>query len=460
MKYLFIIFLAVINSLFTTSQAQVSSISLNNKKILSGDHHFFVQEIIDARPDKCNIGYAYVGHDFAKRPVVVEGNFCEAILPMLPRDKSNGKIPVAIKVNKLFYRTFEKKDILYQILEINLSFYTIENNNYYYQFMSGLFLPVLKANPVNHLDKIITDAFEICFNEFIYRMDNGHGYGIFTAVDTIHKNSFFPGIIPRNETYPQEGVYKTFNDFRDNIIDTTTKVSTIDIGYKFANAGFEDFSIDKSKNAWGVVHFGKLYVQVYELFAPVIFTGEKYIINHMLKFNENHGRWDGGYFAGNNYFKYYWHQYVLINIIDGIIHYANRYKIKQEIFEIDPSTGLLLPEGTPTFESLPKELVICLPEKTFFDLEMVINSGEKIALKPFSYYTCVVQPFDHALNLCIRSVEDESCIEIPADFCNKKIIKVAIGRKGQVNINPDPDEKSVSKMIRKIEKGKLQSIHH
>lgn len=456
------IYLLLISSLMLCKIAhpQVNLISLNDKKLTINKNNFFVTDVIDARIEQCNIGFVHNGHDFTLRPVDIDGELSEAILSLFgPYNRNTtDKTPIVIKINRLYFNEYWEDGIYFKVLEINLDFYTVENGNYFNEFMAGHYIQFYGGQPLKSIDDNIVKALNRCYNEFIHRMHNNLGYHQRTDEHEISINTITEKVMTNPEGHKRrEGVYYTFNGFRDNVVDTVTQFLPNTNKNAYTKYGLEKF-VFKNKDLetaqiWGVYYNNMLYIKVYDLYIPVADSNGTYHLKEMIAYNP----------PSNHITGASWGYFLLgpVGALAGaaagtVIDINTRYKILKSKYIIDMVTGMPVPEDKPPHQKSKSKIVFCLIKHTYFDLEIIIDGKKKCNLLPYSYFTYPVNPDKNKLNVCLKSITDEFCDSIPTDFCNTQYIEMIVKKDGKVSFNPKPDKKTISKIIRNIEKDLLQ----
>jgi len=446
--------------------AQVELISLDKKTIKLNQHGYYVKEIIDGRHNICNIGHSRSGKDFALRTLDIEGDFTTALKKVFPvRDELKDTIPVIIKVNELHF--FEKwiEGIEYKILITNLSFYIEKNQTIFHEFTAANFVTVTSEKSLNQIDNSILEALSLTYTEFLFRVRNRLGYEKEVTFAEVNQKPLISDLQADTIINPiYDGVYYTYNNFRDNLIDTRVQISCIDDFYKWGEEGFKKFKVRndsiKVKDYWGVNYAGTLYIRAFNLFAPTSISGKNVIIKKMVRVNENIS-WDRNFFVGDEGIIDVLPNSsngLIVNLVEASIKLDKIFDFFPAEFIVDPISGLALPMEYHGFNDSDKRLFICLPKHTYFDLNLSVNNKINCELSPFTYYIYNISQDEENVEICIESLEEHKCLDISTNFCNDKYIEVVIGKKGKVTLNSNPDKKTVSKIQKNIEMEQMLPI--
>lgn len=356
-------------------------VSLKGHKISLPENNYSVVEVIDARNDveqqndKSVIGLAY-DYDLhrKKKPVKMDDKLETSLLSLFQSNDTQNpeKLPLIIKINKFLISDFGGKNDLHCVIEVNLDFYTVENGMYYHEFIAGRYLNSSAHYPIQIIDMMIINSLELCYNEFLHRMDNHWGYHIETAKNELQNNSLNHETFTNEKIYfKKDAIYHSFNDFRDNFADTLTKFKLKLIGGEYGSgiSKLKSQITDKGSinvnEIWGAQYNGKLYIQVAGHFIPVVSTPDGYVINSMTTFNK-HNYTRSGFKTG--YYVVFFPTAVLglialgpIGIFfpsallglagggigAGIGALSPKIKLMNSEYKIDEATGMPVPKNSP-----------------------------------------------------------------------------------------------------------------
>jgi len=267
LKFIFLLSWAILIQCALFAQDYI--VSLKGAKINIPENNYLVTQVIDARIEKSCHGYIFGDYPSSRRQVKIEGGIEASLLSVLKSgsNSSVGKNPVIIKINKL--SVFEDgysvmgKSYVYAEMQINMDFYTILNDTIFHQFNAGRYVKFIHVDiyhgisPKGQIDDQIVKITELCYSEFLQRMRLNLGHQQVVSQQQLQENSLNQEQLAksRSNNY-KNGIYHSFNDFRDNILDTLTIISQKSIDTWAYNLGckifkFEDSNI-KPINIWGV----------------------------------------------------------------------------------------------------------------------------------------------------------------------------------------------------------------
>jgi hypothetical protein len=376
LKFVLLLSFSLLFNIVLTAQDNI--ISLKYQKIKLPDSNFYVLNFVDARNDTTCIGYFFGGSYTNKLPIIIESGLSKSLQYLMNGGGLNHKtekMPLSIKINKLFIYQLGGENDYGDVLEINLDFYVQEGGKHFHEFTSARYYTFNRVKQNENIDDMIVKAIEDCYTEFLHRMNNNWGYHREIGNYELKSNSLDQKpFVSTISNFKQDAIYYTFNDFRDNLADTLTPFELKQFAAASANryAKFKSKITDKGSveinEIWGAQYNGKLYIQVADYFIPVIPTKDMYIIKNMTTF-ERHNYARKGFKIGYNVVFFptavmglvalgpagIFFPSVLLGLAGGGIGagigaMSPKIKILNSDYQIDEATGMPVPIKPPAIK--------------------------------------------------------------------------------------------------------------
>src|SRR6478735_8058434 len=255
MKFPFLIFLSLFLSL--SASAQRLKISLAGQRTSKPIPIIEIEDVIDLRLDKTNIGWVQKGLSNAKIHADLVAGLKEELQWFLNNNTTGGgkKIPVIIKVNKFAITERTIGDREYATAEVALEFLTQSygHTDYCLLLQTGSSVESSSMTDVTggHA-KNLAKALEDCFTQ-VSQLNFSEICAAAAPVQAsfLEVNSYYkpdPQTIPILTTAaPQSGVYMRFNEFKNN----APAYSEAEISRSKNGNSFETYSGEKIKDFWG-----------------------------------------------------------------------------------------------------------------------------------------------------------------------------------------------------------------
>ncbi len=462
--------------------AQHANLSLKNKSVNVPANNYTISHIFDARADTTMIGRFY---DYSSMPVSLKTTYFESSLKvelmyLFDNDKTySGDKSLIMTVNKLQIYDFEVKSKLYRVLELNVDFYVFEDGSYYHEFNAGEYILTSKKKEVLRIDRMITTAFERCFKEFLFRMNNELGYHKEVSLLDVQSNSaeqptsFLP-ISFKGE----DRIYYTFNMFKDSISDIETGFFLYGINSKYPK-DIKKFRYDPPKSSltdvseiWGVAYNDELHIQIDGLFVKTLSTDSGLTIQDMINF-KNPNQTLQGFSIGSSL------GIAIGSLVGGppvsvlagaaaggigalIGSASKRIELTSSVATIDMLTGLPVAKSNST--ELPKPLVSM--EIVFYtwnfrgnNPDLFINDQIICSLEKNSYFDYAVSDTIKNLVACIKSSTYEECEQIVRLVDSRKVYYEVISQEsGKVYFKKQTDHNTIRWVENRIRNEKLTLI--
>ena len=195
-------------------------------------------------------------------------------------NKDSNKKPLILKINKLYISNVRRGNNYFTVTEMNISFYTKENNQCFEYLTSGNYIirNGKKNKNITYLTKYTIDDFTKKYNEHkITPLD--------TPADSIYINT-----LDRTEyniykiTKFNKGIYWTFDDFKNNIIDSITKFKCV-VTYNNDQTSLIAYlrlkNSDKKKQAmWGFSDGDNLFYRIGNKFYRIEKRDRNFILTY------------------------------------------------------------------------------------------------------------------------------------------------------------------------------------
>lgn len=443
-----------------TLPAQEYLVSLKGKELNIIDNSFEVTELIDARKEKCCIGYVYGGYQDTKWIVNIEGGVQESLTSFFKSGfkHATGQIPLIIKLNRLFVYEVKSGDNQSFMLEINMDFYTKENDTYFHEFTAGHYIHSYGENPKKDIDKMIAKALVSSCAEFLGRMEEDLGYHQTTNEITLRENSLNAVILAQSRSSNQGNcIYYTFNGFRDNVADSSINFYPKNVRENYDILGYQKFKFESTVIStdliWGVLFNKQLYIQIDGVFIPVKETGNDYLIDNMISFDKDQIPMYGAAYG-----------FVLFGAIGGAIIGVSIALAKDNVpldlaYKLDMATGMPIAIGDQYYREYVSEMIFFTESYKDQNLELFINGKKVCSFQPESYFSYFATPDMNPMEICLKTESDEYCETLSSNVFNTMFFEATVTKKGQTGLflNKSPSIKSY--IINLIEKGKMAKIN-
>lgn len=440
--------------------AQEQTITLKGKSIDLPDNPYQVVEVIDAREEKCYLGYVnYLINEnkWINVPVTIKPDLSESVLSLFKpgfTDTSTKK-SLVIKINRLFVYDLNEKNGLLRVIEINIDFYSKENGIYYHEYTAGHYTNSAESNSNQKVKNMIVFEIEYCFIEFLHHMKNGLGYHQIVDEQKLNENSINKEIFVNTSSHHRKnGIYYTFNGFRDNLADTITDFFPKVIAESNTNYlkfKFKSKEIDKNE-IWGLFYENQLYIQIAEIFIPVDVNNNDYIIHNMPSFLNDISLAQG---AGVGFLLFGTVGALVVGAIDAA---TNQWIIMDDDYKLDLATGMPIPLDEPAYRKFAGELIFFAEKYKGQNPELFVNGKKTGSFRPKSYISVVVPKENNMVEICLKTDNDKFCKTASVDIFNTKYYEVKIKENGQVKFMPITAENMKSSKQKKIDDSKFLKI--
>lgn len=442
------------------ANAQIHTIDLADDLLKIPGFGYRIKQVIDDRPDTTNIGFIVKGNLDSKYLVDLENGFNNNLSALLSRsfNSSSDHSGLIIKVNRFFVYNFLDENGYYNVAEINLDFFVQDETGWYHEFQSGGCELNRGNNSNRQYKKLLHKVLQTSFEEFSGRMKQKLGYHVKVSENEMYlvdPENFFSRQTEIADR--RNGIYHTFNDFRDNITDIKTSFSTKEKGPSDLDKPFlklKDIPYVEIERIWGICKNETVYINVSGLFVPTEFHGGSLLIPAMP------AAMDGADAAVVGVSALYF------GLIGGMIAAAivipldGSANLEKQDFFVDPATGMPMPENIPDYRTTGSEILFYTdkfkPEDKRVDL--FIDDVFQCSLMPKSY--AVVKGLTPGKETEIRLECDgsEYSEKLLLDKADTYYIEVELKKRDQLSLFHKRSESSISYIDGDIEKGKLTEI--
>ena len=443
-----------------STNAQIHTIDLTDDLINIPGFGYNIERLIDDRPDTTNIGFIIKGNRDSKYLVDLENGFTHNLSALLSRsfNSLNDHPGLIIKVNRFFVYNYLEENGAYNVAELNLDFFVEGETGWYHEFQSGKCELSRGNNSHKHYKKMLHELLKASFQEFSDRMKRNLGYHEKVSENEIYlldPENFFSRQIKIADR--KHGIYHTFNDFRDNITDTKT-------GFFVKEKGPSDFAKPFLKlkgvphleveKIWGFYRGETVYINVSGLFVPTEFHDESLLIPVMPAATDGA---DAGVIGVSALY---------FGLIGGMIAAAivipldGGVNVKDQVFLVDPATGLPIPENIPDYRTTGSEILFYTdkfkPKDRLVDL--FIDDVFQFSLTTKSYAIVKGLTPGDEIEIRIECDGSEYSEKLLLDKADTYYIEVEIKKRNQLGLFHKKSDASISYIDRDIEKEKLIEV--
>lgn len=469
-----ILFISTVIFYFISPTASCQVITIENKSLDLENSEYYISNVIDCRNEINDSDLSERNLSISSSQIHFDARLAQSILELFRSSTKDtlGKTPVTIKIN---WFKFEKAEFDL-FLGSNFEFYTKQNGTFYYEFMAGNNMDIEYSTELNNnAAEIAVSLIKISHNEFTHRMENNLGYHIKVEEFALLHNSLpIPASQKKISTGSKNGIYYTFNNFRDNIADTTSKIkkaSTVEGGMLFKGDG------KFINNAWAISYENDLYLTYKEHSVPLEKSKNGYIINqkitHKTSGSSKQGAIVGLIVTGAASLILLISSGAILTPIAnalgilvgmGIGALIPQYEVKEVFSQIDMITGRIVPISDfykHDFTSKgfkEKKIVFYISQKNVGDLNLIIDSLDIVKLKKSSYYEYKVKSGTNSVSFCLKSNSDEYCGEVDISGINNFSFDIFLKKDGTIKCTEILDHIKISKYERWIGRGMLKKI--
>ena len=418
--------------------------------IMLGKPGYFIEDIIDARDEKYCIGFVQKGMANKKVPAFFEKGLSAEFMGLFSSffKKQESDEAIFLRVNHLFVYEVNYPEIQFSVAELNVSFLKKEGDAY---------IELLQTGTISHFNGMdatkkhaanIAIAVGNCLEEFKSRKKNHALNDIKIPTSEVKKNP-----LPEKEynietaAVLKKGLYRYFNDFRDNRPGQNDSYS---IEYHFdkkKNVSYAEITWDNDipkdgRQIWGFNDGKDSYVRLLHNFYKIK-KGDKFfqVRAPQVKSGANTGAAIGGLLGAF--------------IGSSILSESNNY----EDYKLDFTTGALMPMEEPVFRKIESRLVLCSSQFNKGDKEISVHiNGEKAcALLPGQYQRFQVRPEMSEVEICVETETGKNCERIELELFKTKLYLINVKKKKPPVIN-HPSQNIRSEIAADMKNGKLTEI--
>ncbi len=455
---------------------QINKVSLKNQQLAIPENDYFITRVIDCRHELSDSALLQRRKNISTSQLYFEDHPDQSIFNMFKSaiEDTVGKIPVILKIN---WFKFETTD-LEIFLGANFDFYTLKDGKIYYEFMAGNYRDI---NPEKHYtgfeEEQAVAIIEQSYQEFLHRMNNKLGYHKAVQEYAILHNSLLNEAIPNfTVSPPKTGLYYSFNNFRDNLADTTSQFTS-----RKRQDGKRTFNINAGgiEQAWAVAYYDEMYLNYKGHSVRLIDSTGDWFINSRIKQRVSGNAKKGGQigvyvglaanillYASTSVFSV---PAALLTLLLPPIGYGigaliPNYEIYDVNSKIDMITGRAIPIRAFYYQDLAKpnpgvnKLVYYFPKKNHAKLKIIMNEADTILFKRSSYFTYQLQNNANKVNFCLKSNWNELCDSIVLVRHQDYHFEVNLKKDGTINCDRIQNPKIIKKYSRWIDQGTMKDL--
>jgi hypothetical protein len=201
-------------------------INISDLTLRTSTYGYYVDEVVDARTNKDSIGFVLTGMKDVKTSADIENGLESALLDLFQRSfpKKEGQKPMTIRVNHFAIYEISNFNEFAAVFIVNLSFLEKTKNGYIELYNVGSTIDDFALNPTKIHDDNIVKGINYCCKIFSEHARTGRLWQRNFDI-SIPKDSIFANYPILKVQKPQAGVFKTIEDFRDNLPDTSAQFS-------------------------------------------------------------------------------------------------------------------------------------------------------------------------------------------------------------------------------------------
>jgi hypothetical protein len=222
-KLLFLLFLAFF--ILNHSQAQEYTISLKDQKLKAGLPNRYVSEVYLVQPEDTCLGLITKGLVKTSTPVYFEKNIKGEISDFLTVSMpwKQGVAPLILRINRFYLYTFHKNENLYACIELSITFITRQDSVFIEEFTAMATPSKFYFDAGQTIPFLVKEAFDQCFSIYMERLQKGLMVPLMVNAWQMKENPLVqPGHYRcSTDKERKKGIYLSFYDFRDNIVDTS-----------------------------------------------------------------------------------------------------------------------------------------------------------------------------------------------------------------------------------------------
>jgi hypothetical protein len=225
MKKSLLFLLFTLHFFLLTGQEQYL-INISELTLRTSTYGYYVDEVLDARTNKNAIGFVLKGLKEVKVSANLENGLESALLNLFQRSfpKNEGQKKMTIRVNHFEIYEISTMSKTAAIFMVNLSFLEKKQNGYLELYNVGATIDDSALNPTKIHNDNIVQGVNYCCKIFSEHARTGRlwqkTFDIDTSIDSIYSN--YPILKVQK---PKVGFFKTIEDFRDNLPDTSFQFS-------------------------------------------------------------------------------------------------------------------------------------------------------------------------------------------------------------------------------------------
>ena len=381
-----------------------------------------IEKFIDGRTHTKCIGFVQKGLENQVIPAFFHTTLTQELTDLYKRSKSAFiDKPVIVKVNH--FLIYEKTHLKGEIAtaELNLSFIEKVGNEYFELLEVGL---TNKKKGLDVTAKHASNVVEVLDKAFRYfdkrlRENKVFRKKLGNIISKNHEDQKRYACLTSEN--PGKGIFWTYSDFRDNILDKNTAFR---IGKDYSERKiFESVYLyreDKATpitDAWGFsdgknyfIKFDKDYIRLGRNGSHFLFDGPK-LNTHMT--HQHQKGLDHAMFLGG--------------ALGSMIYLAqiDKYSNETQRYFLDLNSGNYLPEGFSVLDAIKSTVIFHSSEKNNpgNQIEIRINGNRVCELSPKSYYIYTGKLHNEAAEVCVQSNSESICTNFyPQLFDNQLFV--------------------------------------
>jgi len=465
---LLVVIICLSNFLFGTGDLYIT---LNGLSIHPTSGNYYIKEVIDVRLNKELLGFVTnadpIGSitvsdimddkpydvKFEKNyPIRFESDvFTElGYAGLVLVSKETNSIPVIMKINHMFLSEVISNTTKYACVEVNIDFYTSFDETTYleYTYANGLFLqcPKNQKQKAKLFAANLADQINQAFKAFHNAMDSEKSLHLPVDRSTMYKREVR---LPQSPDTKENGIFRSYNDFRDGIMETDIRLSIIEELSDPGCAIFQFEILDDMnviQNVWGVQYNQHCYYNLNGNFIRLIKEKENYYLlnigNCMQRLDNKNKNIRIALAA------------TMVLLFGGSF---TIYETEIPPLKIDHYSGLARPELKYDTRNFEGYLLFYVRKTKNKDPELWINNSFHCKFKPDTFYETKISARDEPVKVTVVTGNNKSVEVLEDVIFNESFYEIDYKRRRFV-LFPKRGIVSRKTVMSDIENGRLVKV--
>lgn len=420
---------------FSEAFAEPYIINLNDKKITwLGETDFYVEKVLVTQDEKDCIGFVQEAINHTKA-AYFNHTISEELLLLFGRTfvKKENSRAITVRVNSFFVNELNNMSSF----ELNFDIITFQDSLCIIEFSSGIIERMQGLGDKKILSNILS-AFEKSFNEYNNRRQNNKLILSSIPKDFAYTDSLFSVSFTNtfNKRQAQKGIYKTYNDFRNNTTDTAYAFNIVEKDYSSAGkaAKMKFTANEPYYEPWGFTDGTNHYINVNSQDRFYIPLQQYYNSNEFFTYYIMPKDYSGGVIIGATIGG------AIIGAIGGLIYAAivSAQPGNEVELVLDLSTGKLKSDEFEEKSLLQNSIVFCHSKNSNSANGIILqyDNNKSVTIPSNSYYILKKIPTRETFKVEVLSGDGENTYAgIDLNNMEKKIYLIDQNKRGTIKID-------------------------